>query len=702
MDKPSQAKPYAGLVIYRIQRNVEFLLLNDSFANKKNWFCPKGQVIGNEDEIKCALRETLEATGLQPKELHVEEGFAIELKYLSGTKPKKVKYHLAQLIDSHVRLLPNAEGVHMQWFNQSTCSEKVVYKTMQEVFKHAQSFIDMKRRKFAGRSSGSNQQQDKAEVKSLSISGDEGNKSPYRPRNQQSQHQSHSLQQPPQQLSEHKEHYHQPQPHQQQQQQQISSPSTPQQTQQQNSPLYKTRLCERFETEGSCPYGPKCNFAHGIVELRGRITGDPSNQQQYQQDKNDDRINVDSNGNQLFKTKLCEKFMKDKFCQYGPKCHFAHGEDELKTRPPKKEETTPITDRRSPPPLQQQQQQQQYRFQRSVNNEHAAAHITMDTHYEGMSAADKRSNWRSNANDRNKYNECPKKAEPSIDNATQKLQDLSVNSEPAPAITAKSNGSNPVTFNKKEDRPKSTATTVPVSVEELRRPAFVEHQRTNNNKKTSATPAVNGNYNGKEKKHTVAVESNEKSWMKIVKLSKEEQDEMEHQSSKSPSVSTTTKLTQKEPIIVELKKFFSAHPPQTIITKGKLTEDVKEVTKVEMRNDLSKKQLLYILLVSLLEEESDQSMLAILKSRDHLFKTLVKTNADQLLLLKAWDSFVTVRKPIMVNKTTIALSHWYDCEMVEEEAFLEWFETLEKGSALEKKSSKFIDWLNESDSEEEE
>lgn len=237
---------------------------------------------------------------------------------ISFDRPKKVKYHLAQLIDSHVRLLPNAEGVHMQWFNQSTCSEKVVYKTMQEVFKHAQSFIDMKRRKFAGRSSGSNQQQDKSEVKSLSISGDEGNKSPYRPRNQQLQHQSHPLQQPPQQIPEHKEHYHQ----QQQQQQQISSPSTPQQAQQQNSPLYKTRLCERFETEGSCPYGPKCNFAHGVVELRGRITANPSNQQQYQQDKSDDCINVDSNGNQLFKTKLCEKFMKDKFCQYGPKCHF--------------------------------------------------------------------------------------------------------------------------------------------------------------------------------------------------------------------------------------------------------------------------------------------------------------------------------------------------------------------------------------------
>ncbi|KAK4515685.1 Glycerol-3-phosphate/dihydroxyacetone phosphate acyltransferase [Mucor velutinosus] len=693
MDKPSQAKPYAGLVIYRIQRNVEFLLLNDSFANKKNWFCPKGQVIGNEDEIKCALRETLEATGLRPKELHVEEGFAIELKYLSGTKPKKVKYHLAQLVDSHVRLLPNAEGVHMQWFSQSTCCEKVVFKTMQEVFKHAQSFIDLKRRKLAGRGSGAaNSQQDRSEVKSLSISGDEGNKSVYRPRHQQT---PHPLQPQPQQLAEaHKEHHHQPQ---QQQQQQIPSPSPSQQTQQQNSPLYKTRLCERFETEGSCPYGPKCNFAHGVVELRGRTTGDASNQQQHQQDKSDDRINVDSNGNQLFKTKLCEKFMKDKFCQYGPKCHFAHGEEELKTRPPKREETAPVTDRRSSPP--------HHRFQRPMTNDSAAGYMAVDTHHEEMSAADKCSNWRLNANDRNKYSsETLKKAEPLIESTSQKLSELPVNSEPQQATTAKPNGPSPVALGKKEDQPKPTTTPVPaVSVEELRRPAFVEHQRsTNNSKKTASLSTVNGNCNGKEKKHTVTMESNEKSWMKIVKLSKEEQDEMEHQSSKSPSISTTTtKLTQKEPIIVELKKFFSSHPPQATIVKGKLTEDVKEVTKVEMRNDLSKKQLLYILLVSLLEEESDQSMLAILKSRNHLFKTFVKTKADQLLLLKAWDSFVTVRKPIMVNKTAIALSHWYDCEMVEEEAFLEWFETLEKGSALEKKSSKFIDWLNESDSEDE-
>lgn len=52
MSKSSQTHLYAGLLIYRIQRNVEFLLINDSFTNKKHWVCPKGLVLGQEDEIK--------------------------------------------------------------------------------------------------------------------------------------------------------------------------------------------------------------------------------------------------------------------------------------------------------------------------------------------------------------------------------------------------------------------------------------------------------------------------------------------------------------------------------------------------------------------------------------------------------------------------------------------------------------------------
>jgi hypothetical protein len=58
-------------------------------------------------------------------------------------------------------------------------------------------------------------------------------------------------------------------------------------------------------------------------------------------------------------------------------------------------------------------------------------------------------------------------------------------------------------------------------------------------------------------------------------------------------------------------------------------EDTKEVTRIEMRNNLSKKQLLFILLVSLLEDVPETSnILSILKSREHLFKTVRKKKKE--------------------------------------------------------------------------
>ena len=33
------------------------------------------------------------------------------------------------------------------------------------------------------------------------------------------------------------------------------------------NPLYKSRLCEKFQTEGHCPYTSNCQFAHGREEL---------------------------------------------------------------------------------------------------------------------------------------------------------------------------------------------------------------------------------------------------------------------------------------------------------------------------------------------------------------------------------------------------------------------------------------------------
>lgn len=92
---------------------------------------------------------------------------------------------------------------------------------------------------------------------------------------------------------------------------------------------------------------------------------------------------------------------------------------------------------------------------------------------------------------------------------------------------------------------------------------------------------------------------------------------------KAKTTCSPGKLAQTELIISDLKKFFAGNTPTTV--KGKLSDDVKEVTKIEMRNDLSKKQLLFILIVSLFEDMADPSsanMLVILKARHPLFNTV--------------------------------------------------------------------------------
>ena len=69
---------------------------------------------------------------------------------------------------------------------------------------------------------------------------------------------------------------------------------------------YKTELCRSYEeTDGSCRYGDKCQFAHGVSELRS----------------------VDRHPR--YKTELCRTFHSRGFCAYGPRCHFIHNVDEV-------------------------------------------------------------------------------------------------------------------------------------------------------------------------------------------------------------------------------------------------------------------------------------------------------------------------------------------------------------------------------------
>ncbi|XP_041092279.1 mRNA decay activator protein ZFP36L1-like isoform X2 [Polyodon spathula] len=70
------------------------------------------------------------------------------------------------------------------------------------------------------------------------------------------------------------------------------------------SSRYKTELCRTFDESGTCKYGTKCQFAHGMDEVRG-LSRHPK-----------------------YKTEPCRTFHTIGFCPYGARCHFIHNDEE--------------------------------------------------------------------------------------------------------------------------------------------------------------------------------------------------------------------------------------------------------------------------------------------------------------------------------------------------------------------------------------
>ena len=64
---------------------------------------------------------------------------------------------------------------------------------------------------------------------------------------------------------------------------------------------YRTELCKNFELTGTCKYGNKCDYAHGLQDLR------KTNQ-----------------NNHSFKVKKCKSFFSNGYCPYGLRCQFSH------------------------------------------------------------------------------------------------------------------------------------------------------------------------------------------------------------------------------------------------------------------------------------------------------------------------------------------------------------------------------------------
>ena len=68
-----------------------------------------------------------------------------------------------------------------------------------------------------------------------------------------------------------------------------------------NTQLYKTELCAQYMKLGGCPYGNKCQFAHGEGELK-QVERPPK-----------------------WRLKPCANWLKTGSCRYGNRCLFKHG-----------------------------------------------------------------------------------------------------------------------------------------------------------------------------------------------------------------------------------------------------------------------------------------------------------------------------------------------------------------------------------------
>ncbi|KAG0048610.1 nudix (nucleoside diphosphate linked moiety X)-type motif 2 [Linnemannia elongata] len=731
-----------GILIYRHQRNsTEILLVNDSFNHKRHWTAPKGRVIGDEDELKCALRETLEITGLSVKDLKVEESFRAEIKYLSGTKPKRVVYYLAELTDSS-RVLPTGEGVQFSWCNLQQATDKALYRTMQDVLRMAFTAAEASRAKALAaappkihRNHSNNSGGDSLEsnMKNLNIAlpldsqrqaitrdynnnrhggngqgqnrdrGDRDGSGRYNNNNNGGNNTAGSG-------NSHAD-----------------------------NPNYKTRLCERFETEQFCPYYGKCTFAHGAAELRQR----PASAEQ--QDKPVSAVQASYQNRakrtepvegEFHKTRLCERFMNDGECPFGTKCTYAHGREELRQRVgqqnnqnnqnnangsynnnngqnrgysrdgqngerPYRSTGEGYQDRGGYRSQQQPQQQQgsstersEDRPYRSVRSEGAYrstfaenARENRDGPYRPPQVMEQEKTSTSSFRTQAEANPTGAYRPPGSRNLSSQANDDSLSRSvlaprtsivaPIAAVAA------PAAAAATAAQPVSAATT-PVATSPATTPVLGSEKAANGRRRVQ--------------------DLNDKPRAKVVEMSSEDMEKFQLRRPETPvQVKPDSKQAQRDQLILDLQKFFQQQNQEGNQDKKQqqqqIQDEIKEVTRLEMRNGLTKPQLYYILVASLFTETSVETWKKVLTDKEKLLANFVRSSDDQLALMRAWEQMFVKHRPNMMARAPIVMKGLYDTELVEEDVMLAWYDLATTDAELKKKCVVFVDWLRSAEEE---
>jgi bis(5'-nucleosidyl)-tetraphosphatase len=105
-----------GFLIVRGKPIREFLLMRHA----DRWDLPKGHIDSGETEMECALRELHEETGIDRKDIEIDDGFRYATQYpvrdqrRDGACDKTLVIFLARLVRD-VQIDPTEHGGY-QWF----------------------------------------------------------------------------------------------------------------------------------------------------------------------------------------------------------------------------------------------------------------------------------------------------------------------------------------------------------------------------------------------------------------------------------------------------------------------------------------------------------------------------------------------------------------------------------------------------------
>ncbi|KAJ3045430.1 hypothetical protein HDV00_010300 [Rhizophlyctis rosea] len=312
--------------------------------------------------------------------------------------------------------------------------------------------------------------------------------------------------------------------------------------------------------------------------------------------------------NPLYKTRLCERFMKEGFCQYGPRCNFAHSPTELRDRPNHGKEG----DAEHPP-------REQHMERRPPNSREASP----------------------------QRRQPPRIESPPIEPKEVKQKEKEI-LQPAPKPTP-------------APAPASPAPHAPTPV------------RTRTNDKVSLKDLLKPEDSNKDK-----------TWMRVVEIS---DDEKEKLASRKRDV-TSAQQAAEDKYIAELHQKFSE------ITDTK--DQIKEITRLEFRHDLSKQQLFNVVIPAYFE---DGYTTAKLFAGVKVFKEFLRSTQDQLLFLRSWEKALS-RNPKLLAKAALVFKDLYDKDLVEEEQFVKWGGSELKNEDVKKRVGPFLEWLQTAEEEE--